>query len=55
MERKIVVARKRRENESYEKYKENLKKESMLLKLYLKGRIWWQSHVRGTYYRGNKR
>jgi len=50
-----MVARKREETESYEEYKENLKKEAWLLKYYLRGRIWWQSSVRGQYVRGMKR
>ena len=41
--------RARKENESYEKYKENLKKEQFLLDEYLKGRIFWQSAIRGQY------
>lgn len=47
-----MVARKRRDNEDYDKYKENLKKEAFLLKMYLKGRYFWQSHVKGQYVRG---
>jgi hypothetical protein len=46
--------RKRKSNESYKKYKENLKKEAFLLKIYLRGRIFWQSSVRGQYTRGDK-
>ena len=42
--------RPRKETESYEEYRENLKNEAFLLKEYLlKGRIFWQSRVRGQY------
>lgn len=47
--------RKRKETETYKEYKENLKDEAYLLKYYLRGRIWWQSSVRGQYVRGKRR
>ena len=45
-----MAARKRRENETFEKYRENLKKEEKELKKYLKGRVIWNQ---GTYKRRN--
>ena len=47
-----MVARKRRENESYEDYKEDLKEEEERLQRYLKGRVVWN---RGTYVRPERR
>ena len=47
--------RPRKETESYEEYKENLKHEAFLLKEYLKGRVFWQSFVRGQYVKGGER
>lgn len=44
-----MVARKRKETESYEEYKENLKEEEDLLKSYLSGRMWWSSRFFGQY------
>ena len=38
-----------KERETYEEYRENLRDESARLKEYLRGRIFWQSHVRGQY------
>ena len=47
--------RPRKETESYEEYRENLKNEAFLLKEYLKGRIFWQSRIRGQYIRQHKK
>ena len=41
--------RKRRENESYEIYKENEKKEEKALQAKLKGKLIWLSSEFGTY------
>ena len=38
-----------KERETYEQYRENLRVESRMLKEYLKGRVFWQSSVRGQY------
>lgn len=45
-----MAARKRKENESYEQYKKNLKNEESELKKYLNGRIFWNI---GTYKKRN--
>lgn len=43
-----MAARERKENETFEEYRENLKKEAKRLKIYLKGRVVWNQ---GTYRR----
>jgi len=43
---------KREPDESYEKYREPRLKAQKALKEYLKGRVWWNSYMRGTYRRG---
>lgn len=45
---------KREENESYEDYRKRRIKSQKALKVYLKGRVLWNSSVQGTYYNPNK-
>jgi len=40
---------KRRDGESYEDYRTRRKGEQKALKVYLKGRLYWDSSKRGTY------
>lgn len=42
---------KREEGESFEAYKKRRAKEQRNLKIYLKGRVWWDSKILGTYRR----
>lgn len=46
-----MAARKRRESETFNEYREALKEEAKEIKAYLKGRLWWNSHKNGTYKR----
>ena len=41
--------RPRKHDENYKEYKEALKQEEKLLKKFLKGKIFWNSNIRGTY------
>ncbi len=40
---------KRQPNEDYEKYRERRASANKALRIYLKGRLWWDSLNRGTY------
>jgi len=42
---------KRLPDESYEKYREHRKEAQKNLKIYLKGRVWWDSYHLGPYRR----
>jgi len=41
--------RKRKDGETYEQYKANMKEENRLIDIKLEGRIFWNSKVNGTY------
>ena len=43
-----MASRKRKQNESFEVYRENLKKEGKVLKAKLKGKVVWNSAIKGT-------
>ena len=45
--------RKRRDDETYEQYKVNMKEENRFLKIKLEGNIFWNSSTRGTYVKAN--
>jgi len=51
-----MTNRKRREDETFEKYRKNLKEEAMKLKYRLSGRVVWNSHKdeQGTYKRSEQ-
>ena len=43
------MSRKRKDDESFSDYKKNLKEENYKLKNYLKGKIIWESSIKGTF------
>ncbi len=45
--------RKRRDDETYEQYKANMKNENRAIKTKLEGVIYWHSSTQGTYVRIN--
>ena len=49
-----MANRKRRENETYEEYRKNLKEESKQLKIRLSGRYIWNSEKQKTYKRSEE-
>lgn len=46
---KINLSDKRSENESFEEYKERIKKNKIKIKMHLKGDILWHSKTMGSY------
>ena len=47
----INLSNKRSENESFDEYKERLKKNNIKIKMHLKGDVVWDSKTMGTYKR----
>lgn len=47
----INLSNKRSENESFDEYKERLKKNNIKIKMHLKGDVVWDSKTMGTYQR----
>ena len=48
---KINLSDKRSENESFEEYKERIKKNKIKIKMHLKGDLIWESRSMGTHKR----
>ena len=47
-----MAARKRRETESFKNYRKHLSEEAVADKQLYRGKVFWNSEVRGTYRRG---